>query len=326
MIDKSEMWMRPDDWKQYEAYAKGALRRRFPTALVRANVYLPGKLSGVRRQIDLLVDSTPAIAVDCKCYKRKVDVKHVEAFLGMLQDIDFRCGIMVTTQGYTKAALKRAEGVSWQVDLQIVFPRRLSEYQYTAAPLIWRDQLGIFLDCPPGWVADNAMTHTPDTFLVAMYPIGHTLDSAAHLSSFLYGNIIHKEGVPPSIEASADRYEANILASSPGSQFEREHLEITDEKGKTRPALFRSALITTMNFGAEHALYVDYGDWVLLLVGLSAPGEADEMKGRLLDVARRSFTMRVVDKRNPSSWNQRPRKVIWRDQNILAQSDLTIEA
>jgi len=323
MITTTAMWMQPNDWKQYEAYVKGALRRRFPSAPVRANVYLPGKLSGVRRQIDVLVETTPAIAVDCKCYKRKVDVKHVETFLGMLQDIGFRCGIMVTTKGYSKAAEKRARSASGYIDLQIVFPFRLSEYQYTGAPLIWRDKLGICLDCPQGWVVDNETTHTPGRYLVAMYPIGHTHDSAAHLSSFIYGNIIHKEGEPPSLDASADRHEANILAGAPDSQFDREHLEIRDEDGKTRAALFRNAHIPTMNFGAEHTLYVDYGDWVLLLVGLSTPGEADEMRGRLVDVARRSFMMMVVDQRRRSARNQRPTKVMWGNRNILDHTTLS---
>ncbi len=295
--DISGIWIRSDDWKQYEAYVKGALRRRFVGALVRANVYLPGKLSRVRRQIDVVVEAAPPIAVDCKCYKRKVDVKHVEAFLGMLEDIGFSHGIIVSTQGFTKAALRRAHSTLGWIDLQIVFPLRLSEYQYTGAPLIWRDRLGIFLDCPAGWVVDNSMTHTPGRFLVAMYPIGHTLESAASLASFLYGNIIFKVGTPPSLDANADRHEANLLEWSPDTTFEREHLEVTDEHGCTRAALLRTAQVRAMHFGEECALYVDYADWVLLLVGLSAPGEADEMKDRLLSVAQKSFTMTVIDKR-----------------------------
>ena len=296
-MDSSEFWIRSNDWKQYELYVKGALRRHFPNALVRANVYLPGKLSHARRQIDVLVEAVPPIAADCKCYKRKVTVNHVEAFLGMLEDIGFIRGIIVSMQGFSKAALRRAQSASGWVDLQIVSPLRLSDYQSIGSPLIWRGRLGIFLDCPTGWVVDNSKTHDPGCYLVAMYPIGHTLESAAKLASFLYSNIISKEGAPPSLDVSADRHEADLLKDSPNAKFEREHIKIIDEHGHSRAALLRTAQISAVDFGMEHALYVDYGEWVLLLVGLSAPGEANEMKDRLLSVARKSFTLSVTNRR-----------------------------
>jgi hypothetical protein len=54
---------------------------------------LTGRLSEVPRQIDILIEGNVSgvapvtIALDCKCFSKKVDVKHVEAFLGMVDDI-----------------------------------------------------------------------------------------------------------------------------------------------------------------------------------------------------------------------------------------------
>src|SRR5690348_15526400 len=95
----SELWVRADDWKAYEAYVTGSLVRRFPGAPIRSDVHLIGAKSNVSRQVDILVDQRDAIAIDCKCYRRKVDVKHVEMFLGMLDDLGIRYGVIVTTRG-----------------------------------------------------------------------------------------------------------------------------------------------------------------------------------------------------------------------------------
>lgn len=55
----------------------------FPHAQICHDVTLPGLKSRTARQIDLLIDAAVAgfsitIAIDCKYFSRKVDVKHVE--------------------------------------------------------------------------------------------------------------------------------------------------------------------------------------------------------------------------------------------------------
>ena len=82
------MWIKDPQWREYETYVFGALQRLLPGATVRQNVHLPGTKTRRQRQIDVLVERTLGglnlkIAVDCKCYKRKVNVNDVERFLGI---------------------------------------------------------------------------------------------------------------------------------------------------------------------------------------------------------------------------------------------------
>jgi hypothetical protein len=292
-----ELWLRFGDWRSYEAYVAGTITRRFPGAKVTADVHLFGSKSGVPRQIDVLVEHPEAIAFDCKCYRRKVDVKHVESFLGLLDDVGISSGVLVTTRGYTKAALARAKNHHSAIDLQILSPDRLSEYQHVGAPLIWRGSVGVFLDCPKGWVVDNQYSETPGRWLVAMYPLGHTLESAASLSWFMYANFISKSAEAPTLSAVAAGHEANILSDAPGSRFTHSGDVVIDEDGVSREALLRTAEIETMKYGLEHSLYIDHGPHVLLIVLLSPPGESESGLRILTEVARKSFVMTVHDKR-----------------------------
>ena len=85
-----------------------------PTAVVRHNVMLPGYESGTQRQIDVLIEPAAGpfhlkIIVDTKDHARPVDVKGVEAFIGMKDDVRAHQGSMVCPKGFTRAAKARAE-------------------------------------------------------------------------------------------------------------------------------------------------------------------------------------------------------------------------
>jgi len=91
-----------------------------PQATVSHNVMLDGRLSGRKRQIDVLVYEKVgqydiSIVIDCKDYKTPVDVKGVEEFSGLLQDVGAQKGVLVCPSGFTKAAKQRAQ--SLQIDL-----------------------------------------------------------------------------------------------------------------------------------------------------------------------------------------------------------------
>jgi len=84
-----------------------------PTAVVRHNVMMPG-LSGASRQIDVLIESTTGpftlkIVVDAKDHARPIDIKGVETFIGMRDDVQAHQGSMVCPKGFTRNAKARAE-------------------------------------------------------------------------------------------------------------------------------------------------------------------------------------------------------------------------
>jgi len=91
-----------------------------PTAEIIHDAKLPGRKSKRSRQIDVLVrqkvgqyDMT--IIIDCKDHARPVDVKGVEEFHGLVDDVGANKGALVCPTGFTKAAKERALG--FMIDL-----------------------------------------------------------------------------------------------------------------------------------------------------------------------------------------------------------------
>jgi len=109
-------------WKRYEKQIGDVIRQRAQGPVeITPDAKLDGRLSGVTRQVDILVEGSFAgiadavMAVDCKCFSEKVDVKDVEAFLGMLEDIGVHLGMLVTTVDFTPGAKRRAVKVVQEV-------------------------------------------------------------------------------------------------------------------------------------------------------------------------------------------------------------------
>jgi hypothetical protein len=85
-----------------------------PGAVITHNAKLPGFESEVERQIDVLIEQQAGpysirVVVDCKDYKSPVDVKGVEEFFGLVQDVKAHTGAMVCPAGFSQAAKKRAK-------------------------------------------------------------------------------------------------------------------------------------------------------------------------------------------------------------------------
>ena len=79
---------------------------------------LDGRLTGAKRQIDVLVREYIGqykIVIDCKDYNKPVDVKGVEEFEGLLRDVGAQKGVLVCPKGLHRHSEKRADGL--QIDL-----------------------------------------------------------------------------------------------------------------------------------------------------------------------------------------------------------------
>lgn len=105
----------PFDWQVYERIAACfEIEQAAMDVSVTPNAALIGSISGVSRQIDILVDARfeddieRRIIFDAKHGRRKVDVKDVEAFEGMMRDVRASLGTIVCSRGWTKAAAARA--------------------------------------------------------------------------------------------------------------------------------------------------------------------------------------------------------------------------
>ena len=101
------------DWRKYEKQISNNLEQKFTNCSITFDDSIFGIFSKTDRQIDISIRGELAGnkilgVVDCKYYSKKIDVKAVESFLGMLEDLNANIGIMITNHGYSKAAINRA--------------------------------------------------------------------------------------------------------------------------------------------------------------------------------------------------------------------------
>ncbi|MBA8908834.1 restriction endonuclease [Aminobacter ciceronei] len=105
-----------EDWKRYERLVARLMADQLSTEFcVTPNASVLGRITGIPRQIDVLIearhdtDNSRRIIVDAKRRKRKIDVKEVESFRGMMEDVGATHGYLVCPNGHTAAAEKRAQ-------------------------------------------------------------------------------------------------------------------------------------------------------------------------------------------------------------------------
>jgi hypothetical protein len=293
------------DWKTYEAYVLGCLRSLIPDAKVTHDAKIRGLRSGRLRQIDILVERNLgtfklAIAVDCKAYGRKVTVKHVEQFLGMLDDLRISKGVLMTTNGYTKAAWERAQNESRDIELRILTVEQLSDFQWIGAAVLWRGPVAVMISPPQHWVIDNEHTPIPGAksnqniphFM--SYPLGHTRQTAARREAFIYGTIILKWPGGSTVEEIAAWNESQVLEKCPTASFKRLALTTLSRPEAT---YFRVGRIHAGYGGPEYSLYLDHPKGVLLVV-LICPESKDGVYVPMLEkMAQHAILMDCDDSR-----------------------------
>lgn len=101
-------------WKQFEALVAKIQQAFSPDANVKLNDMIIGRRSGIPRQIDISIRKSIGqykilVVVECKDYSKPVDVKDVEDFLGLADDVGANKGAMVAANGFTEAAKTRAK-------------------------------------------------------------------------------------------------------------------------------------------------------------------------------------------------------------------------
>lgn len=106
-------------WRQYERalFIDLYYRYRPPAWRVQPDLRtLRGLLSRTHRQVDVAVfaarGARPEIAVEWRLYGRRLNVKDVEGFLGMLEDVGAKRGVLVAPLGFSPAAERRVQNTS----------------------------------------------------------------------------------------------------------------------------------------------------------------------------------------------------------------------
>lgn len=101
-------------WQEYQK-AVGLLYQNMETmGIVKYNISIPDKITGEKRQIDVwwemnLQGHQVNILIDAKYRKGKIDVKDVEEVEALASSVKANKVIIVTNNGWTEPALKKAE-------------------------------------------------------------------------------------------------------------------------------------------------------------------------------------------------------------------------
>ena len=107
--------MQQPKWKQFEELvAKIQRDLAGSNATVVHDDKIMGKRTGIERQIDVSIRQRVGqydilIVIDCKDYGKPLDVKDVEEFMGLAQDVGANKAAMVAAKGYSEAAKERAK-------------------------------------------------------------------------------------------------------------------------------------------------------------------------------------------------------------------------
>ncbi len=103
---------------------------------VTPNALLMGSISRVNRQIDILVDARwedgieRRIIYDAKRRHRKIDVKDVESFEGMMRDVRANRGVIICSGGWTAAAESRAAQI---IDIRLMTVEEAEHLDHAAS-------------------------------------------------------------------------------------------------------------------------------------------------------------------------------------------------
>lgn len=106
--------MKKKKWENFEDSSYEIVQSLNPQAQVYKNIHIEGKLSKVKRQVDVQLvkpEEYEFIAFECKDHGRPLDVPVVESFNTKLQDIRARKGAIVSNSPYTEAAQNMASAL-----------------------------------------------------------------------------------------------------------------------------------------------------------------------------------------------------------------------
>ena len=137
------------DDRYYETNVGNLLAAKNPNARIFYNQQIRGIYSKTLRQVDLIISSEKEkVAVECKFYSSKIDLKTVDSFIGFLQDIGFDRGLLITNVGASKSCAARIAHA--KIEIQIINENELKNY-LVGGILFWNDDLAALIRHPYGW-------------------------------------------------------------------------------------------------------------------------------------------------------------------------------
>src|SRR5947209_3757393 len=104
-MSKNEYWI---DLERVAALILGEVN---PNCRVTHDARLPGLLTEIDRQIDVLIEDAQTnsrVVVDCKDWNRPVSAPEAGSFATLLEDVGASGGVMICNRGFSAAAANLA--------------------------------------------------------------------------------------------------------------------------------------------------------------------------------------------------------------------------
>lgn len=266
------------NWSDYEIDIFNYFRSTFPGADITKNVSVLGRYSKVPRQIDVLIEDYVAgsrfrTIVDGKFFSTKVDVKDVESFIAMLNDVEAHKGVIITQEGYTQAAINRAHYDQLDLDLDILNFKDLRHLQGQGA-IPYAGDNAVLMPAPLGWVIDA--TRREGCF-ATLYERGLTLDDAGRHREWLYVKFWQKNSEASSLETLSAIQDRRILSEFPDAKI----AYLPTIKRPDAHTLLRKADIASYPT-PEYTGFVEFQDFIFFGV-LFTPVELSKRNVRKLE-------------------------------------------
>jgi Restriction endonuclease len=281
------------DWKEYEREIEAQFRSEYPSAQIRADIKMPGKLSGIERQIDLLIqelvcDFSVTIVIDAKYHSRKIDVKDVEEFLGLVRDVGAHKGVMIASEGYTPAAIQRAYSDDVDVILEVLNFKDLPLLSgHDALP--YSGSNGVALPAPFGWTIDGTQGRGA---LAYLYEQGLTFDEATKAHEFMYVNFRTKSDDSICDLAALLRHQETYMRESSNPVSSISFVDGVQRRDNIRTTI-REARFKNYPCMAEWTGFVDFNDFIFMCVLFSPDELAAKNLRKLRFLLRKVLPMRV---------------------------------
>jgi hypothetical protein len=196
----------PIDWKEYEKVVYNELLPFYIDEEIIFNHTVFGKYSETNRQIDIYIEeklgSEKSITIiDCKFYSKKVDVKCVEEFMSMAEDVSADSAILITEKGYTSGAYKRAANNPKNFELHIVNFNDLKNHLQGDSAIPYIDNSGVLIKAPLGWTIDIKRQKYS---LCMIFPKGEDFTTLEDGKEFAYVNFMKKNRKMKNLKAVAN--------------------------------------------------------------------------------------------------------------------------
>lgn len=211
----------PESWQEYEEVIAEHFRSQFPEAVITKNAHVLGRYSKISRQVDLLVDGKIAgfqlrIAIDAKFRSRPADVADVEAFVGFCEDVGASKGVLITLNGFSEAAAKRAYNDSSDVELDVLNFKDLGNHQGLVA-IPFSGSHAVLIAAPFGWIVDAT---GPQGTIATLYQRGRDLAAAVAVREWMYINLWHRNSETGSLDGLIAKQEGQLRSKDPTGAFE----------------------------------------------------------------------------------------------------------